>query len=130
MLIDKKSYGLFVIDRSEAAIVNTSSIFGMIAVPGQSVYHATKFAVRGFTESLALEMATTNPNLQVHCVHPGHIGTNIAASARMDEKEFNKQLSKMDFTDTEKEFISDYYEELKQLVEHNFEFGISMFLFG
>jgi len=80
------------IDRSEAAIVNTSSIFGMIAVPGQSVYHATKFAVRGFTESLALEMATTNPNLQVHCVHPGHIGTNIAASARMDEEEFNKQV--------------------------------------
>ena len=80
------------IDRSEAAIVNTSSIFGMIAVPGQSVYHATIFAVRGFTESLALEMATTNPNLQVHCVHPGHIGTNIAASARMDEEEFNKQV--------------------------------------
>tara|TARA_B100000953_G_scaffold190116_1_gene156551 strand:- start:841 stop:1752 length:912 start_codon:yes stop_codon:yes gene_type:complete len=80
------------IDRSEAAIVNTSSIFGMVAVPGQSVYHATKFAVRGFTESLALEMATTNPNLQVHCVHPGHIGTNIAATARMDEEEFNKQV--------------------------------------
>ena len=80
------------IDRPEAAIVNTSSIFGMVAVPGQTVYHATKFAVRGFTESLALEMADTNPNLQIHCVHPGHIGTNIASTARMDEEEFNKQL--------------------------------------
>ncbi|HJL95403.1 MAG TPA: SDR family oxidoreductase, partial [SAR86 cluster bacterium] len=80
------------IDRPEAAIVNTSSIFGMVAVPGQTVYHATKFAVRGFTESLALEMSESNPNLQVHCVHPGHIGTNIAASARMDEEEFKKQL--------------------------------------
>ena len=39
-------------ERPEAAVVNTSSIFGMIAVPRQSVYHATKFAVRGFTESL------------------------------------------------------------------------------
>lgn len=44
---------------------------------------------------------------------------------KQNEKEFNKQLLKMDFTDTEKKFISDYYEELKQLVEHNFEFGTS-----
>ena len=77
-------------DRPEAAIVNTSSIFGMVAVPGQTVYHATKFAVRGFTESLALEMADSNENLQVHCVHPGHIGTNIVANSRMDEDQFNQ----------------------------------------
>ena len=78
------------INNTEAAIVNTSSIFGMVAVPGQTVYHATKFAVRGFTESLALEMRETNPNLQIHCVHPGHIGTNIAATARMNEEDFNR----------------------------------------
>ncbi|MBC8222299.1 MAG: SDR family oxidoreductase [SAR86 cluster bacterium] len=76
------------VNNSEAAIVNTSSIFGMVAVPGQTVYHATKFAVRGFTESLALEMKQTNPNLQIHCVHPGHIGTNIAATARMSDEDF------------------------------------------
>jgi len=74
----------------EAAIVNTSSIFGMVTVPGQTVYHATKFAVRGFTESLALEMRQTNPNLQIHCVHPGHIGTNIASDARMTDEDFKK----------------------------------------
>jgi NADP-dependent 3-hydroxy acid dehydrogenase YdfG len=78
------------VDSPEAAIVNTSSIFGMVAVPGQTVYHATKFAVRGFTESLAMEMRETNPNLQIHCVHPGHIGTNIAATARFDEENFNQ----------------------------------------
>ena len=76
------------VNNSEAAIVNTSSIFGMVTVPGQTVYHATKFAVRGFTESLALEMKQTNPNLQIHCVHPGHIGTNIAATARMSDEDF------------------------------------------
>jgi len=76
------------INHSEAAIVNTSSIFGMVAVPGQTAYHATKFAVRGFTESLALEMKETNPNLQIHCVHPEHIGTNIAATARMSDEDF------------------------------------------
>ena len=80
------------IDRPEAAIVNTSSIFGMVAVPGQSAYHATKFVVRGFTESLALEMADTNPNLQIHCVHPGHIGTNIAGTARMDDQVAKKVI--------------------------------------
>ena len=83
------------IHNSEAAIVNTSSIFGMVAIPGQSVYHATKFAIRGFTESLALEMKQTNPNLQIHCVHPGHIGTNIASSARMSEEDFDKTQARM-----------------------------------
>lgn len=72
-------------DRPEAALVNTSSIFGMIAVPGQSVYHATKFAVRGFTESLAKEFKDST--VQVHCVHPGHIGTNILANSRFDTNE-------------------------------------------
>ena len=83
------------IDNSEAAIVNTSSIFGMVTIPGQSVYHATKFAVRGFTESLALEMKQTNPNLQIHCVHPGHIGTNIATSARISDEDFDKTQARM-----------------------------------
>ena len=82
------------INHSEAAIVNTSSIFGMVAVPGQTAYHATKFAVRGFTESLALEMKETNPNLQIHCVHPGHIGTNIAATARMSDEDFENTQPK------------------------------------
>ena len=83
------------IDNSEAAIINTSSIFGMVTIPGQSVYHATKFAVRGFTESLALEMKQTNPNLQIHCVHPGHIGTNIATSARISDEDFDKTQARM-----------------------------------
>lgn len=72
-------------DRPEAALINTSSIFGMIAVAGQSVYHATKFGVRGFTESLAKEFKDSS--VQVHCVHPGHIGTNIVANARFNEED-------------------------------------------
>ena len=69
--------------RPEAALINTSSIFGMITVPNQSVYHAAKFAVRGFTESIAKEFKGTN--LQIHSVHPGHIGTNILSSAKREE---------------------------------------------
>lgn len=71
----------YLLERPEAALVNTSSIFAMVTIPNQTVYHASKFAVRGFTESLAKEMEGTG--LRVHCVHPGHIGTNILANSRM-----------------------------------------------
>lgn len=60
----------------EGAIVNVSSIFGLIGPPNSSDYSATKFAVRGFTESLMNELRETP--LSVHLVHPGGIATNIA----------------------------------------------------
>jgi len=40
-------------------------------------------------------MKQTNPNLQIHCVHPGHIGTNIATSARMSDEDFDKTQARM-----------------------------------
>ena len=64
----------------ESALVNTSSIFGIITTPNNTVYHASKFAVRGFTESLAMELK--DDPIQVNCVYPGHIGTNIVLDAR------------------------------------------------
>ena len=67
--------------RPEAMIVNISSVFGLWGPPGQSAYAASKFAVRGFTESLRAELATTN--VRVMTVHPGGIKTAIARSARV-----------------------------------------------
>ena len=64
----------------ETALVNTSSIFGIITTPNNTVYHASKFAVRGFTESLAMELK--DDPIQVNCVYPGHIGTNIVLDAK------------------------------------------------
>lgn len=64
----------------EAHIVNTASIFGVIAVPTQSAYHAAKFAVRGFTESLRQELADTH--IGVSCVLPGGVKTNIVRTSR------------------------------------------------
>ena len=64
--------------RPEAAIINTSSIFGLLSVPTQSIYHVGKYGVRAFTETLALEMKMENSPVEVYSVHPGHIGTNIA----------------------------------------------------
>ena len=76
-----KSFLPHMLTRPEAAIVNVSSIFGIIALPTQSQYNAAKFAVRGFTESLRQEVK--NSNLYVGCVHPGGIKTNIVANGRM-----------------------------------------------
>ena len=64
----------------EAAIVNVSSVFGLIAFPTQGAYNASKFAVRGFTEALRQELAGTR--IAVHCVHPGGIRTSILQNAR------------------------------------------------
>jgi short-subunit dehydrogenase len=66
---------------SSAHIVNISSLFGLIAPPGQGAYCASKFAVRGFTEVLRHELEATN--IAVSVVHPGGISTNIANSARI-----------------------------------------------
>ena len=67
----------------DGALVNISSIFGMVAVPGQSAYNAAKFAVRGYTEAIAQEARMQDLPITVHCVHPGGILTNIARNAQV-----------------------------------------------
>lgn len=66
--------------RPEAHIVNLSSVFGIIAVPTQATYNATKFGIRGFTEALRQELRPTP--IKVTCVHPGGIRTNIVRNSR------------------------------------------------
>src|SRR4051812_7707259 len=62
-------------------VVNISSLFGLLAVPGQSAYNAAKFAVRGFTEALRQEMLVNGHPVGVTCVHPGGVRTAIARNA-------------------------------------------------
>jgi len=69
----------------EGHVVNVSSIFGLFSQPTQSGYNMTKFAVRGFTESLRQELDIENGGVSATCVHPGGIKTNIARNARMDQ---------------------------------------------
>ena len=69
------------LQRPQAAIVNVSSIFGIISLPTQGAYNATKFAVRGFTECLRQELKGSN--VFVSTVHPGGIKTNIVRNGRM-----------------------------------------------
>jgi NAD(P)-dependent dehydrogenase (short-subunit alcohol dehydrogenase family) len=64
----------------EAHIVNISSVFGLIGPPGQSMYVSSKFAIRGFSESLREELR--GAGVKVTCVHPAGIATRIAENAR------------------------------------------------
>src|SRR5438552_2395528 len=69
------------VEQDDGAIVNTSSVFGLAGMPYQSAYCASKFAVRGFTDSLRQELRGTG--VRAVTVHPGGIRTNIARNARV-----------------------------------------------
>lgn len=70
------------IESGDGHLVNVSSVFGLMGIPGQSAYNSAKFAVRGFTEALRQEMKVARHPVGVSCVHPGGIKTNIVANAR------------------------------------------------
>jgi NADP-dependent 3-hydroxy acid dehydrogenase YdfG len=84
-------------------VVNLSSLFGLISIPGQSIYNATKYAVRGMSEALREEMLVAGHPVGVTSVHPGGIKTAIARNSRVSAKEdkeataelFDKKLAKM-----------------------------------
>ncbi len=77
--------------QGSGVIVNTSSVFGLVGIPHQSAYCASKFAVRGFTESLRHELRGTGVNAVT--VHPGGVKTNIAHNARYHAHPLRPDLS-------------------------------------
>ena len=83
--------------RPAARIVNVSSLFGLVTPAGQTAYCASKFAVRGFSNALRLELDGTPVGVTV--VHPGGIATGIATSARLpegvSEVEKQRELARM-----------------------------------
>ncbi len=93
---------------TRGTIVNISSIFGLIGFPGQAHYCASKFAVRGFSETLAMELAPEG--VCVTCVHPGAVATNIVRAAELDalpggvksREKFNKKFDKAARTSPER----------------------------
>lgn len=70
------------ITSGDGHLVNISSLFGLVSMPGQSAYNATKYAVRGFTEALREEMLVNKRPVGVTCVHPGGIKTGISRNGR------------------------------------------------
>jgi NAD(P)-dependent dehydrogenase (short-subunit alcohol dehydrogenase family) len=82
-----KAFLPHLIASGDGHVVNLSSIFGLIGVPGQCSYNAAKFAVRGFTECLRQELEIAGHPVSASCVHPGGIRTDIARNARFRVKE-------------------------------------------
>ena len=77
-----------------AQIVNVSSIFGIIAPPNQTAYCASKFAVRGFSESLRHELQAAGSPIGITLVHPGGVRTAIAANARVPKGADAEQVAR------------------------------------
>jgi short-subunit dehydrogenase len=90
----------------ESALINTSSIFGIITTPNNTVYHSSKFAVRGFTESLAMELR--DEKIQINSVYPGHIGTNIVLDAKFDKDFLSSNTNKTKEKDSDPITIQEF----------------------
>lgn len=91
-----RSFLPHLLERPEAHIVNTASLFSLIAPAGQTHYAASKFAVRGFSDALRHELENTQVGVSVVC--PGGVATSIATNARFAEKfsqaEIDRRLAK------------------------------------
>ncbi len=91
MIYGTKAFLPYLRQRPKAAIANVSSVFGMMGYPGQGAYVTTKFAIRGFTETLRIELKNTN--IMVSSIHPGGIKTNIVRNiAISDEAKKNEMI--------------------------------------
>jgi butyryl-CoA dehydrogenase len=71
-------------ESGEGHVINISSVFGLLSIPSQSAYNAAKFAVRGFTDSLRMELEIEGAPVSSTTVHPGGIRTNIVRNSRLD----------------------------------------------
>jgi short-subunit dehydrogenase len=70
----------------EGHVINLSSLFGLMAMPTQSTYNASKFAVRGYTEALRMELELEGVPVSATSIHPGGVATNIVNSSRIDQQ--------------------------------------------
>jgi NADP-dependent 3-hydroxy acid dehydrogenase YdfG len=98
-----KAFLPHLVESGDGHVVNLSSLFGLVGIPGQTAYNSAKFAVRGFSEALRQEMLVARRPVQVTCVHPGGIRTAIARNARATSshdqarvaEHFDRKLARM-----------------------------------
>lgn len=96
-----KAFLPYLRESGDGHVVNISSLFGLMAMPGSGAYNASKFAVRGFTEALAEELSIDNAPVKVTSVHPGGVDTNIARGGRVTA---NKRWGMIDAETAGEEF--------------------------
>ena len=81
-------------ESGDGHIVNISSLFGILAMPSQAAYNAAKFAVRGFSEALRMELLISKAPVKMTVVHPGGIKTAIARNATVAENYDQQSVAK------------------------------------
>jgi len=119
MIYGTKAFLPIIKQQAEGSITNVSSVFGLFGVANNTAYCTTKFAIRGFTESLRMEMHAYSPHVVISSVHPGGIKTNIARSAKTpigaeNESELTRQKN---IEEVEEAFITTPSQAAKTIIK-------------
>jgi NAD(P)-dependent dehydrogenase (short-subunit alcohol dehydrogenase family) len=122
------AYLPILLEQRSGAIVNTSSVFGLAGIPGQSAYCASKFAVRGFTESLRHELVGTG--VRAITVHPGGVRTNIARNGRLHSDPKGLGRSKDEIADEFEAVVRTTPERAAEVIHRGVDAGRARILIG
>jgi NADP-dependent 3-hydroxy acid dehydrogenase YdfG len=122
------AYLPILLEQRSGAIVNTSSVFGLAGIPGQSAYCASKFAVRGFTESLRHELVGTG--VRAITVHPGGVRTNIARNGRLHSDPKGLGRSKEEIADEFEAIVRTTPERAAEVIHRGVDGGRARILIG
>ncbi len=116
------------LEQGSGAIVNTSSVFGLVGIPHQSAYCASKFAVRGFTESLRHELGGSG--VRAITVHPGGVRTNIARNGRLNSDPRGEGRTKEQLADDFEALVRTSPERAAEIIHRGIDAGKARILVG
>src|SRR5579884_3373040 len=116
------------VEQDKGVIVNTSSVFGLVGMPYQSSYCASKFAVRGFTDSLRQELRGTG--VRAVNVHPGGVRTNIVRNARFHADPMGRDYTKDDLVSSFDALTITTPERAAEIIHRGVNAGKSRILVG
>jgi NAD(P)-dependent dehydrogenase (short-subunit alcohol dehydrogenase family) len=116
------------LEQGSGVIVNTSSVFGLAGIPHQSAYCASKFAVRGFTESLRHELEGTG--VRAVTVHPGGVRTNIARNGRLHSDPRGLGRSREQMADEFEALVRTTPERAAEIIHRGVDAGKARVLVG
>jgi len=114
--------------QGDGAMVNTSSVFGLAGIPSQSAYCASKFAVRGYTESLRHELRGTG--VRAVTIHPGGVKTNIVRNGRMHDDPLGLDRTPKQFADDFEAVARTTPERAAEIIHRGVDSGKSRILVG
>jgi len=116
------------LEQGSGVIVNTSSVFGLLGMPFQSAYCASKFAVRGFTDSLRQELRGTG--VRAATVHPGGVKTNIARNARYHDNPLGLEMTAEEAANHFESIAGTTPERAAEIIHERVKAGRSRILVG